>query len=312
MIDKEEKIKMAYIAGLIDGDGTIAFRKTFSRGSIVYTPLIQIHNSIKDMCELLHSTFGGTLAKDKPKKEHHKVVHKWMLQGYVGCLKVLEKITEFLITKKEPALKLLDFLKNNVPAKGKFFSYLIEPKDAENVYLCMKTYTRNRKNDISILNKPALKCTEDEVFWAYLAGIIETDGSFSILREKRKPTAENRQLNDLIKYRPCIQLTMITGDNLNHILSNTCLGKVYTINSICTLKGIAYKLNVKTKDHVIKFINRILPYLKFKKKQAEILLNFCSKYTPTINCREKVPVEEKEFRENCYSEIIRLNKNMPS
>ncbi len=308
-MNMKEEEEMAYIAGLIDGDGSICFVKNKSRGSIVYHPVIQLHNSIKEMPSYLHNIFGGTLAVDKPKKEHYKPVHKWMMQGYVGCLNVLEKVSQYLITKKKPALKLLTFLRTQVPKEGKFFRYDQEVQEVESIYLSLKMLTRNRKSEISLIDKKNKKCKEDDYFWPYLAGLMDTDGSFSIMRTTRKPSAENRQVKDYVSYRPCIQLTMITGENLNHIISNTLCGNVNVITAKSALKGIAYKFNVRSKSDVIEICNKLLPYVRFKKKQLEILIDFCENYIAGKSGRDTASQEQKEFREYCYNEIIRLNKN---
>ena len=181
MKDPEEKEMMAYIAGLIDGDGSIGIRKT-EKG---LKPLIQLHNSVRQMPEYLKKIFGGTVAFDKPKAEGNRIVWKWMLQGKEGCKNFIEKIMQYLVLKQDSATTMLEFL--NTP---------IEEKD---YYQSSKDLNLNRKIEQVVSGDIQRGSSEDSFFWAYVAGIMDTDGSFSIERAIRKPADGNRQKNDFIK-----------------------------------------------------------------------------------------------------------------
>lgn len=291
MKDPEEKEIMAYIAGLIDGDGHIGIRK----GKEENLPLIQFHNSFKQVSVYLNKLFGGTVACDKPKRESDRSIWKWMLQGKEGCKNFLCKVSQFLVLKKDSANMMAEFLNNPI----KEIDY----------YQISKDLNLNRKigfYDIDNINRKASDCP---YFWAYLAGIMDTDGSFSIERHIRKP-GQNRQKNDLVKFRPKIILTMVSEKSIKYILSNCEYGGISIVKANTALRGSAFRFSIQSRSHAIEFLKRCIPFLQIKAIQAIKILNFCRNYNPT-NGLARVPEEEKEYREKCYKEIVMLN-NTPS
>lgn len=290
MKDPEEKEIMAYVAGLIDGDGHIGIR-IGPRGKL--SPLIQFHNSIKQASVYLNNLFGGTVACDKPKKENNRLIWKWMLQGEDGCKNFLDKVLRFLVIKKDSGDKLLEFLKNPSETTDYYqvckdlnFQRKVKPFDLENI-------EKSRKN------------TNDPYFWAYVAGLMDTDGSFSIERSVRKP-GKNRQKNDLVKFRPKILLTMVTELSIKHILSNCEYGGLSIVNARTALRGSAFRFSIQSRSDAIEFLKKCIPFLQIKAVRAVKILNFCRNYNPT-NGLARVPEQEKEYREKCYNEIVMLN-----
>lgn len=292
MKDPEEKEMMAYIAGLIDGDGSIGVKR-LGEG---LKPLIQLHNSMRQMPEYLKRVFDGTVAFDKPKKEGNRIVWKWMLQGKEGCRRFIERIMPYLILKQDSAKEMLEFL--NVP---------IEEKD---YYQSSKDLNLNRKKEVVNLDNIQRGTNEDSFFWAYVAGVMDTDGSFSIERAVRKPADGNRQKSDLIKYRPKILLSMVSERSIRFILENCPFGNLHVIKANSALRGSAFRFSISARSEAIEFLKRCIPYLQIKAIQAIKLLSFCRTYVPT-NGLAKVPEEEKQYREDCYREIVMLN-NTPS
>lgn len=293
MKDPEEKEIMAYIAGLIDGDGYIGVR-IGPRGKLC--PLVQLHNSCKDMPLYLNKLFGGTLAFDKPKKEGNRIIWKWMLQGFEGCNMFLNKILHHLILKKDSAIELLEFI--NSPIKGKDY-----------YQSCKELNLKRKINDFNFDNIER-KNSDDINFWSYLAGIMDTDGSFSIQKQTRTPEKGNRQKNNLIKFSPQIQLSMVAEASIKYILSNCEYGRFSIVEAKTALRGKSFRFCVSVRLHVIEFLKKIIPYLHTKSKQAMLLLKFCRNYIPS-NKLAKVPEDEKQYREDCYNEMIMLN-NTPS
>lgn len=292
MKDPEEKEMMAYVAGLIDGDGHIGMRSR-QEG---YVPLIQLHNSERSMPLYLNKIFGGTLASDKPKKEGNRIIWKWMLQGKVGCKEFIEKTMQYLVLKEDSAKEVLEFLTS--------------PIENRNYYQSCKDLNLNRKIEKVNLNDIRRGNSEDPFFWAYVAGLMDTDGSFSIERAVRKPVDGNRQKNDLLKYRPKILLTMVSERSIRFILENCPFGNVHIIKAKSALRGSAFRFSISARCEAIDFLKKCIPYLQTKAIQAVKLLNFCRGYMPTDGLA-KVPDEEKKYREDCYREIVRLN-NTPS
>lgn len=292
MKDPEEKEMMAYVAGLIDGDGHIGIRSINGK----YLPLIQLHNSCRQMPLYLNKVFGGTLAQDKPKKEGDRIIWKWMLQGKEGCKNFLSKVDRYLVVKQDSAKEMMEFL--------------VQPSSEKDYYHTSKHLNLSRKLHEFDLDNIERRMAEDSFFWAYVAGIMDTDGSFSIERSVRKAAPGNRQLNDLVKYRPKILLSMVSDRAIRYILSNCSLGSFSIITAKSALRGQACRLSISARVEAIEFLKRCLPFLQTKAIQAIKLLNFCRGYVPT-NGLAKVPEEEIAYREGCYKEIVMLN-NTPS
>lgn len=292
MKDPEEKEMMAYIAGLIDGDGHIGMRSR-QEGHV---PLVQLHNSVRQMPEYLKKIFGGTLASDKPKKEGNRIIWKWMLQGREGCRNCLNRIVPYLVLKQDSAREVLEFLENPVAGRDYYSS-------------CKDLNLARKLDDFS--EKPLNRTpNHDPFFWAYVAGLMDTDGSFSIERSVRKPAPGNRQKNDLIKYRPKILLTMVGERSIRHILSNIEYGSSSVVRAKTALRGSALRMSISARSEAIEFLKRCIPFLQTKSIQAIKLLNFCRHYAPT-NGMARIAEEEIIFREGCYRELIMLN-NTPS
>ena len=289
MKDPEEKEMMAYVAGVIDGDGNIGLR-IGPRGKV--SPLIQLHNSIKQAPLYLNALFGGTVAFDKPKKEGYRIIWKWMLQGEEGCKNFIQKVAQFLVLKKDSALEVLEFIQN--PCTGKDY------------HQSCRDLNLNRKIEEVNFNNIQRQDSNDPYFWAYVAGLMDTDGSFSIERAVRKPADGNRQKNDLLKYRPKILISMVCEKSIKHLIQNCSYGNLHTIKAKTAVRGCAFRFSISSRPDAIEFLKKITPYLQIKTIQAVKLLHFCRNYVPT-NGLAKVPKEEWQYREDCYNEIVRLN-----
>jgi hypothetical protein len=87
--------------------------------------------------------------------------------------------------------------------------FLNSPIDGVDYFQESKDLNLNRKIESYDFEDVERKTSECSYFWAYVAGIMDTDGSFSIERHIRKP-GENRQKNDLVKFRPKLILTMLS------------------------------------------------------------------------------------------------------
>ncbi len=291
MKDPEEKEIMAYVAGLIDGDGSIGMR-IGPRGKLC--PLVQFHNSVKSAPIYLKTLFGGNLSSDKPKKEGYKTIWRWMLQGEQGCKNFIEKVGNLLVLKKDSAFELLEFIQN--PMKGKDY------------FSSCKSLNLKRKIEEVNFENIQRKNTDDPYFWAYVAGLMDTDGSFSVERYVRKPDKENRQKNDLIKYGTKILISMVSEKSIRFLLENCTYGRIYTVKAKTALRGCAFRFDLSSRLHLIEFLKKIIPYLQIKSHQGLLLLDFCRKYAPSQGVA-KVPEDEVIYREETHKKMVNLNKN---
>jgi len=149
-----------YLAGLIDGEGTIYIKKTTYRirnqkysdcVNPQYYPVIQVKLTIPTPLLYLKKKYGGTLYKEKRiykgknSFESRKII--WVYQAtHKISIKILTDIYPFLIIKKENAQCLLELIK--LKNKVKVRTY---PKELirkfEGLYLKIKELNRGLNNE---------------------------------------------------------------------------------------------------------------------------------------------------------------------
>ena len=306
---KSEDEIMAYIAGLMDGDGSFSIIKEKRMRGSIYSPCIQLSNVFEGMVKFLYDLFGGSLKKKSVQRLATKQQYVWNVRGFESCSYFLNKVLPFLVLKKERAEFLLNFIDKFSPPKieigvdGRYLKKDIAEKGQESCHLRMQSFNNDCLVADGYVAKQAIKNTEDSIFWSYLAGIMETEGSFSI--RKNKPSHGSK----VFKYNPLMQLSMATFETMNHIRRNTCFGTICFPKAKTAQRGFVYKLSFGRISECISVIKNILPFLRFKKETAEILLDFCENYSCIKNRRAGVPIEELAYRESCYQKIIFLNKN---
>jgi len=95
-----EQWKLAYLAGLIDGEGSVCLREFEKR----FIPEVKIVNTDLKMIKWIFENFGGTVNyKDRSRPSHWKRAYRWSIGSIEGCHAVLKATLPFLITKKDKA-----------------------------------------------------------------------------------------------------------------------------------------------------------------------------------------------------------------
>jgi hypothetical protein len=105
----------AYLAGIIDGEGSLMIRKDKARKechSPTYSPRIGVKNINEDVIKLLKQTFGGHYHQDKKIytslhgfKSNHKM---WSYNvEHKIAYEIIDKIYPFLVIKRKQAETLL-------------------------------------------------------------------------------------------------------------------------------------------------------------------------------------------------------------
>lgn len=304
---EERKKLMAYIAGLFDGDGsfTLCRRKPAKEGqSHLYYPLIQFCNKDKNSLEIIKNIFGGYISKRKEylNKDGFKRSLSFTLKidKATLCKPLLQSLVNFLILKKDRAQLLLDFIEKNPFIRGsnKLSEEILKDREAD--YIKMKFLNDQREVRFNISIRNSRVNSKNECFWAYLAGLVDTDGSFSIKKENRSKVKSP-------VYSPSILLSMIDSRSIQYIRDNCEYGSIFNVKSKSASQGFCYRFGIYTKNECIDFIKRCLPYLTIKKIQALILLEFCEKYQ---SCGGPIGVtnEQNIIREDCYQRLINANK----
>lgn len=102
----------AYIAGIIDGEGSICI----SQGRQQSTPslIITVAMTPPIVPTLLHKHFAGTLIKVRQKRSTLGYIWRWMVTGH-KCKQVLEAIQPYVLLKERQILVALAFNKTLKP-----------------------------------------------------------------------------------------------------------------------------------------------------------------------------------------------------
>lgn len=301
---EDEKIVMAYIAGLYDGDGsfTLGKRKPGKSGkSYLYYPLIQLCNRNRSALDFVRGIFGGYINRRAPYTKNgsmRQASFTLKLEKTTLCLPFLEQVSPFLFIKKERACYLLAFLRSN-KRMHKLSDEMAASREFS--YMKMKFLNEHRDEHYKISLSKARHNSNSELFWAYFAGLLDTDGSFSIKRETKKTPGS-------IAYSPMILLSMVHVEGIQNIRNNCEYGEIFPVKSSFARQGFCYRFGCYSKADSIELIRRVLPYLRIKKENARVLLDFCKNSKNTKFCRAGIPPEELQFREECYQKLCALNK----
>ncbi len=90
----EDNIKY-YIAGLLDGEGTITLSKTHSHKKF-RTPVVSCSSTTIEFLELLKSNYGGFISKHKVYQNHHKQSWSWKA-SYYAAIKICNDMKHLLL-----------------------------------------------------------------------------------------------------------------------------------------------------------------------------------------------------------------------
>ena len=231
----------AYLAGMIDGDGCIAASKTFQKRSncFQYDLKIEVTSSLRSTAKRLIQLFGGT---------HHAnvvdgvVYWKWVCQVREKQRDVLEGIIPHLVIKRAQADFALAFVElghANVPEARAVFVRAIQK---------LNQHLRTDSLD--------LPKTDDKSFFAYLAGLIDAEGTLSIVAKNESTVPYIAVYND--SERLMRWLEEATGKPFKpHKPPNHLIWR--------------FVGNSKERE---KLLLAILPYLLTKKEQAVLLLEY--------------------------------------
>lgn len=116
---ENEAVSLDYLAGLIDGEGTITLLRCDN------SPFRQIVVSIQ-MCDealirLLQESFGGTVTKRAYVKANHSIAWTWKVT-HRRALRLLQRVCPYLrlATKKTRALYIVNGYESVVRRNGKY------------------------------------------------------------------------------------------------------------------------------------------------------------------------------------------------
>jgi hypothetical protein len=121
--NQREAITLAYIAGLIDGEGCIRIQKQSEKThNPKYTPQISFTNTNHQSVELISNFFGGAkIYIHEPSKygyPNRKICYRTYKAGSTSVAIILKKLLPYLLIKEQEAKLLIEYTDNFKPASG--------------------------------------------------------------------------------------------------------------------------------------------------------------------------------------------------
>lgn len=276
---EKEQLDYAYLAGAMEGDGSFYITKRSGK-YLRYVAGAAIGKSGKELAGFFVSCFSGNTSVYG---EHSR----WSISSSQRMIPFLECIIPYLVMKRERAVFLLNWLKDGMPNKEECFQ--------EMKLLNLECVKNIDEADSSLLD-------EDPIKWAYIAGLMDTDGSFMISKRFGHNGMKSPNYIPKISYG---EKDSRTPSFIKHTFSN---GVIAIKDNDKVVNG-RFVWELVVKEDICEFIRRVLPYLKVKKTNAEILLNFCENFKAVRKGhRFGVPKEELEFREKCYQDLKVLQR----
>src|SRR5579859_5842671 len=99
----------AYVAGIIDGEGTICLNRTSAQGENGFAARLTIANTSVLLLETITGMVGTGSVVGRRERERRRTGYTWVCP--VGDIqRVLENVLPFLVLKKEHAVLLLEYI----------------------------------------------------------------------------------------------------------------------------------------------------------------------------------------------------------
>ena len=146
----------------------------------------------------------------------------------------------------------------------------------------------------------------EEAKLAYIAGILDGEGSIMIQRQASKSFMEQRRKSGCFHphYSPGIRVGMQERKPLDFIVETTKIGEIYEEKPYKRQRPM-FRWLIRRKDQIEEFLPLVIPYLLVKNKQAELCLKFIREWVSHNGIR--LTPEAIANRENAWLQMRKLN-----
>lgn len=120
MDNPQQAINWSYIAGILDGEGTIRLQHQQARNPHLYSPMIVVTSVNRELVEYLQSRMNGWIRTYQPSSPNNNAqeAHTWSIQGRDNVRPILEAVGPFVIVKRPQVNLLLRFLEECASFSG--------------------------------------------------------------------------------------------------------------------------------------------------------------------------------------------------
>lgn len=96
----DDQLKLAYLAGLFDGEGTVTLTRNKLNSQFRF-PVLSMSSTSLNLLEICKTTFGGHISTHKVYKEHHKQSWTWKVTSN-AAIEAASKLVPYI---QEPSKK---------------------------------------------------------------------------------------------------------------------------------------------------------------------------------------------------------------
>lgn len=95
--------ELAYLAGIIDGEGTVSIGlRTNQQGNRYHTFILQVSSVDRPLTDWLCSTFGGSVGIHRQSRGNYRALHRWSVRSRQGEA-ILRAVLPYLLLKRPQA-----------------------------------------------------------------------------------------------------------------------------------------------------------------------------------------------------------------
>jgi hypothetical protein len=153
-----------------------------------------------------------------------------------------------------------------------------------------------------------------QTHWAYIAGVMDSDGCFMITRHKRRTQRKDYPHtvdNWSWTYMASVKICQIEPEAVYFIKNEMGYGTIslYGARPSRPNSKSVYQWGIRNHKEILPFLEGILPYLRIKKNRAEFLLDYCktAKYIEKGSRYFGLDKDELVYREESYQKMGKLN-----
>lgn len=144
---------------------------------------------------------------------------------------------------------------------------------------------------------------KDEILLSYLAGIIDGEGTISIM--KHKPRSHPDWSGTYDAY---VRVGM-TDKNIPKLFLDTFgVGALNLESRAGSMARDVWRYTCSGNKGVVPIVEALYPYLKLKKEQCKLVLELLKGRDMTFKRVDRMPQKEIEFREDIFIKIRKLNE----
>jgi len=246
--DSIPETELAYIAGLVDAEGSI----TICNANSHHTSRLQIYNNDRTLLEFVHTRFGGRLFDVKRKKRENCIEKALFFESQSNVKNICSKIATYLKIKKEQCELVLKAIDLAIPDRAPLRERIVKI---------------NQRCQPVPNHRPPAGAKRDlrsvkSVDWAYMAGWADGDSTFQLQPQYWKDTTY---------YYPWLLIFSTKREALEYMYE--CFGGTLKFRSRENKWSLEGSLRFEDQEYTPQIFAGILPYMKSKHEQCQLMLD---------------------------------------